>query len=151
MLRDVEVDDAATIVRHDDEDIKDSQANCCDREEINGHQLSDMIPKKRHPGLCGLPVLRNQSRNRPFGNLKPKLQQFSMDARRSPDGIGGNHRSDQLVYLQTQSRASWPSRLGQSPPEPFESPSLPSDHRLRLNEGERSSPILPEFLQRNPK
>jgi hypothetical protein len=68
--------------------IEDSQANCCDREEINGHQLSDMIPKKRHPGLCGLPVLRNQSRNRPFGNLESKLQQFSMDARRSPDGIG---------------------------------------------------------------
>src|SRR5215471_20211321 len=31
MLRDVEVDDASTIVRHDDEDIEDSQANCCDR------------------------------------------------------------------------------------------------------------------------
>jgi hypothetical protein len=39
-----------------------------------------------------------------------------MDARRSPDGIGGNHRSDQLADLRTQLRAPWPSRLGQSPP-----------------------------------
>jgi hypothetical protein len=65
--------------------------NRCNCEEINGYELSDMIAKKRHPGLIGLAVFRHQSRNRPFGNLKPELQQFSMDARRSPDGIGGNH------------------------------------------------------------
>ena len=85
MLRDSEVDDSATIVRQDNEDIQDSQTNRCDCEEINGYQLSNMIAKKRHPSLSGLPVLRHQSRNRPFGNLKPEFQQFSMDARRSPD------------------------------------------------------------------
>ena len=40
MLRDIEVDDAATIVRQDDEDIEDSQTNRRDCEEINGYQLS---------------------------------------------------------------------------------------------------------------
>src|SRR5215468_4404956 len=37
MLRDIEVDDASTIVRQDNEDIEDSQANCSDCEEINGY------------------------------------------------------------------------------------------------------------------
>jgi hypothetical protein len=41
--------------------------------------------------------------------------------------------------------------LTQSPPKSLESLTLPSDHRLRLNECERSSPILIEFLQRDPK
>ena len=61
MLRDIEVDDAATIVRQDDEDIQDSQTNRRDCEEINGYQLSNMIAKKRHPSLNGLPVFRQQS------------------------------------------------------------------------------------------
>jgi hypothetical protein len=53
MLRDIEVDDAATIVRQDDEDIQDSQTNRRDCEEINGYQLSNMIAKKRQPSLSG--------------------------------------------------------------------------------------------------
>ena len=40
MVRDIEVDDTATIVLQDDEDIEDSQTNRCDCEEINGYQLS---------------------------------------------------------------------------------------------------------------
>ena len=39
MLRDIEVDDAASIVRQDNEDIEDLQANRCDCEEINGYHL----------------------------------------------------------------------------------------------------------------
>src|SRR5262245_59672546 len=51
ILRDIEVDDAATIVRQDNEDIQDSQTNRRDFEEINRYQLSHMIAKKRHPSL----------------------------------------------------------------------------------------------------
>jgi len=69
----------------------------------------------------------------------------------SPYGIGGGHRSDQLANLPTCRRASWPFRLGQSPPVAFESFALPSGDRLRLNEYERRSPILPQFPERNPK
>ena len=43
MLRDIEVDDTATIMRHDDEHIEDSQTNRCDCKEINGYQLAEMI------------------------------------------------------------------------------------------------------------
>src|SRR5215470_19599311 len=89
---DIEADDAASIVRQDNEDIDDLQANRCDCEEINGYHLPNMISKKGRPGLSRLAVLvRYQSRNRPLGNLKPEFQQFSMDARGSPDGIGAGH------------------------------------------------------------
>ena len=106
MLRDIEVDDAATIVRQDDEDIEDSQTNRRDCEEINGYQLSNMIAKKRQPSLSGLSVFRHQSGNRPLGNLKAELQQLPMDAWRSPDGIGPSHGSHQLANLQIHSRTS---------------------------------------------
>src|SRR5215510_8307757 len=111
MLRDIEVNDAATIVGQDDEDIKDTQANRCDREEIDGYQLSDMIAEKRRPGLSGLSVMRHQSRNGPFGNLKAEFQQFAMDSWRSPDRIRGSHGSNQLANVQIHSRASWPFRM----------------------------------------
>jgi len=84
------MDDTTPIVREDYEDIKDSQANGRDGEEIDSYHFSDMIAKKRHPSLCRLPIFRHQSRHCSFGNLKPELQQFSMDARRSPDRIGGS-------------------------------------------------------------
>jgi len=61
MLRDIEVDDSATIVRQDDENIQESQTNRRDCEEINGYQLSHMIAKERHPRLSGLPFFRHQS------------------------------------------------------------------------------------------
>jgi len=112
MLRDIEVDDTTSIVRQDNEDIEDLQANRCDCEEINGYQLPNMISKKGRPSLSRLAVLvRHQSRNRPLGNLKPEFQQFSMDARGSPDGISAGHGSDQLAYLRIHARASWAFRL----------------------------------------
>ena len=41
--------------------------------------------------------------------------------------------------------------LGQPPPVAFESLTLPSDDRFRLNEFERRSPTVPDLLQRDPK
>src|SRR5262245_13153891 len=83
ILRHIEVDHAATIVRQDDEDIQNSQLNRCDRKEIDGYHLPDMISKERHPRLRGFPVFGHQSRNGSLRNLKPEFQQFSMNARRS--------------------------------------------------------------------
>ena len=111
MLRNIEVDETATIVVQDDEDGRGLANELLRLLRNRWIQLSDMIAKKRHPGLIGLPVFRHQSRNRALGNLKPELQQFSMDARGSPDGIGGNHGSDQLADLQIHPRASWPFQL----------------------------------------
>src|SRR5215813_1524140 len=110
-----------------------------------------MVAKKRHPRLGGLPVFRHQSRDGSLGNYESEFQQLTVDARGSPEGIGGSHGSDQLANLKIHSRAAWPSRLGQSPPVVFESPTMPPDHCLRLNEFQRRSPIFPDFLERNPK
>jgi hypothetical protein len=151
MLRDIEVDNAATIVSQDDEDIQDLETKRRDCEEINGYQLSNMIAKKRHPSLSGLPVLWHQSRNSPLGNLEPEFQELTVDTWGSPDGIGGSHGSHQLANLQIHLWASWLFRLGQSPPVPFESRALPSSYGFRPNEFKRRSPVLPDLLQRNPQ
>jgi len=105
-----------------------------------------MIAKKRHPSLSGLPVLRHQSRNSALGNLESEFQQLTVDARGSPDRIGGSHGSDQPANLEIHSRAARPFRLGQSPPVAFESPVLPSDHRVWLNEFERDRQFFQSFF-----
>jgi hypothetical protein len=119
--------------------LETNRRNC---EEINGHQLSDMIAKKRHPSLRGLSLLWHQSRNRPLGNLKPEFQQLAMDAWGSPDGIGGSCSANQSSYLEMHSRAAWSFRLGQSPPVPLESPALPSGTGFRVNEYESRSQFV---------
>jgi len=70
-----------------------------------GYQLSDMIAKKRHPGLSGFlsfgingDTVRSEIENPSFSN-SPRM-------RGSPDWIGGYHGSNQLLDLQTHSRAS---------------------------------------------
>src|SRR5262245_25129248 len=80
MFRDVEVDDATAIVRQDDEDIQHSETNRCDCEEIDRYQLPNMVSKKRHPSLGGLPISRHQSRDRSLGNVESEFQQLTVDA-----------------------------------------------------------------------
>ena len=116
-----------------DKDIRDSQANGRDGEEIDGYHLPDMIAQKRHPCLRRLPIFfGHQLRNSALETSNPSFQQFSMDALPQIE-LGAASGSDQPSNLPIRSRPSWPFPLRQSPPIAFEGLALPYDYRLRLN------------------
>src|SRR5262249_13786903 len=83
----------ATVVGEDDENIEHTELYGRDREKVNGYHLANVISKERHPCLRWLSrFLGYEAGHRPFRNLKSQLSQFSMDSRCSPCWIGGGHR-----------------------------------------------------------
>src|SRR5215510_4199687 len=127
MLRDIEVDEPATIVRQNDEDIQDSQTNRRDCEETSSKFgwascLSGSI-------------------------VKPSARKSQSRASATPHGCAALPRWDwpQPWFAPT---CESPDTLvdvltlltGTISTVAFESLPLPSGHRFRLNEYERSSP-----------
>jgi hypothetical protein len=77
VFRDIEMQNSATVVRQDDENIKHAELYGRNREEVDRNHLADVISKKRHPGLRWLsPLLGHEARHRPFGNLESQFLQF---------------------------------------------------------------------------
>lgn len=148
----VEVQDAAAVMGQNYENVEHAQPNRRNREEIYGNHLADMILQKRHPRLRRIPApLWHQSRNGAFGNLKVKLQQFSVDARRSPQGIRNGHGFDQLSDLRTHAGSSGTAGLRQLQPVLFEPLALPCDYRFGPNNHESRLPIRPNLLEPDPE
>jgi hypothetical protein len=61
-----------------------------------------MIPEKGQPSLHEIRIFRgspNPSRDTPFREIEPQLEQFAVNARRSPRRIFGNHTEDQSASL----------------------------------------------------
>jgi hypothetical protein len=145
MPRHVDVHDAPPIVDEDDEDEQDPAGERRDREEVDRDSRAEMVLEERAPALRGwLPPPRHQPRDRPLRDLKPQLQQFPMDARRTPEwvsrrpspgpGVGRRRRSEADrradaigVSSTTRSRGDarrQPSRVGR-PSRPTSSRAIP--------------------------
>src|SRR5215469_4767742 len=90
VFRNIEMQNTATVMRQDDEDIQHSKLYGRNREEVDRDHLTDMISKERHPGLRWFScLLRHQARNCSLRNLESQLFQFTMYSWCSPCRIGG--------------------------------------------------------------
>ncbi len=61
-----------------------------------------MIPEKRQPSLHEIWIFRGSpdpSRDTPFRKIETQLEQFAVNARRSPGRILGHHTEDQGANL----------------------------------------------------
>src|SRR5271170_2803417 len=98
MTRDVEMQDLPAIMADDEKAVEQSERNARNREEIHRCDGFTMISQKRKPSLCRLGIPRrapHPTRDRCFGNIEPKHQQFPMDAWRAPGRIFNNHPEDE--------------------------------------------------------
>jgi hypothetical protein len=59
MRRQVEVNDVTSLIGQDDEDKQQAKGDCRHDQEINRHQLLDVVLKKSAPGLRGWLSLTN--------------------------------------------------------------------------------------------
>src|SRR5215471_10855486 len=113
VFRHIEMQNTATVMRQDDEDIKHTELDGRNRKEVDRDHLADVISKKRHPGLrrpsC---LLGHQARHGPFGNLESQLFQFTVYAWCSPCWISGCHGKDEFPDLRTRSGSAGLFRLG---------------------------------------
>src|SRR6516162_4264975 len=74
MFRHTEMQNTATVLRQNHEDIQHAELYGRNREEVDRDHLANVISEKRHPGLRWPPcLLGHQARHRSFGNLESQL------------------------------------------------------------------------------
>src|SRR5262245_5521300 len=98
MSRDIEMDDASTMLGEHDEDEQNLETDGVYREEVDGNELGYMIGEERSPRLrWRLGMADHVFGNGRLGNLNAEFQEFSVNARRSPGRVITTHRSNQIA------------------------------------------------------
>jgi hypothetical protein len=94
MLRDVEVQDAPTVVTDDEEAVEHTEGSRWNREEIHRSDSFPMISKEGEPtfGWLGIPWHSfHPAGDRSLRDIKAKHEEFAMDARGTPRCVFGDH------------------------------------------------------------
>jgi hypothetical protein len=151
---DIEMQHLATTVFEHDEHEQHSHADRRYREEIDRHQLTEVVVKKRLPSLTRRPPESSEhSGNRALGDLDAEHLQFPVNSRRTPQRIRSYQPFDQPANLHSRRRpaASSVFHLGQACPEPAIALPQPPDDRVRLDVDQGSAPAVPDKRQPNPE
>jgi len=99
----------------------------------------------------GLASLHDVFRDGRLRHFDPKLEQFPVQPRRSPQDIPTAHLPDQFPDVLRCRRASTASSSALPPPVEPESVSVPPDNRIGLDEHQSLSPLAPEAIQGDPQ
>src|SRR5580700_4275864 len=114
-----------------------------------------MVPEERHPLLHRVWISRGSpdpSRDTPFRELETQLEQFAMNARRSPGRILSHHTENQGAKILADSLpSSYLADSGDPRPIQTKSRSMPVHDGSRSDQDERLSPPGPAHSQRNPE
>jgi hypothetical protein len=138
----VEVDDAPSMVGEHDEHKEHPHARGGHREEIEGHQVPDVVGEERAPGLRrGCAPLRHQLGNGSLGHLDAELPEFAMDSRGAPQGIHRRHFSDE----------AHPRAAGEPRPVLTEATALPPQDSVGRHDDQILPPAGPDSGQPNPQ
>ena len=151
VLGDVEVHDPAPGMGQHNEDEEDPERDRGNHEEVDGHEILDVVLKEGTP--C-----RRRRPPRPdhvlldggLGDADAKLGKFSDDPRRAPARIRPRHLADQVLDLLGHCRPAGPCAGKESPvvPEPA---TLPCDYRAWLDEDQNIPPARPRSGQQRPE
>src|SRR6266403_5548404 len=120
--------------------------------EINGLA---MVSEERQPSLHRVWISRGSphpSRETPFREIETQLEQFAVNARRSPGWILSHHTEDQGANLFADTLpSSYLADSGDPRPIQTKSRSVPVHDGSRSDQDERLSPPGPAHSQRNPE
>ena len=138
--RDVEVDDLASVMSEDQEDVEDLEPDRVDREEVDGRRLLHMVGEEGTPVLGRrLGLAGHVFGHGGVGHLMTQEAEFRLDTRRAPGRVLPRHAADQVANLPLHAR---PPLLRSGLPAPVEPEALlvPTDHRLRLDDQQGRPP-----------
>ncbi len=145
------MDHTSPIVTKDDEDKQNSEGCGWESEEVDGHQVLDMIVEKAPPGLGRWFATANHVLgNSGLGNGDAELRELAVNARRSPERIGSNIPGSARVLperrLVDRADVSGSSKSIASEPR-----AVPPDNGLRLHDDEDVVPVRLDSSQKNPE
>src|SRR6516162_2113211 len=100
--RHIEMQDLTPVVADDEKTVQNTERERWDGEEVHRRNGLTMVSEERQPLLDGICISRaspDPSRDTPFRDVETQLEQFAVNAQRSPGRILGNHSKDQDANL----------------------------------------------------
>ena len=147
--------DAPTIMCNDEEAIQHAKSKRWHGEEVHSCNRFSMIIQKSRPSLRLLRISRclsHPSQHRSLRNIETKHLQFTVDARRAPGGVFGNHAKDQFAQLLADAFSSYSVQMPRKTrPIQLEPCPMPANNGLRLDKNQRPLPSRPKLPQHHPE
>ena len=100
--RHIAMQDLTPVVADDEKAVQNTKRERWDGEEVHRRNGLRMVSEERQPSLCRIWISRGSphpSRDTPFREIETQLEQFAVNARRSPGRILGKHSKDQGANL----------------------------------------------------
>jgi hypothetical protein len=136
MCCDADPDQLSAVQSHNDAGVEQVEANGRDNEQVHGGNVLSMITQEGAPSLAGRPA----SLGHVFGgarlrDLKPELEQLTVNARCSPKRVFYAHPPDQPAKLRLDLWPPSPSTRFPTPVAAKPGP-VPTHERLGPDDGE---------------
>src|SRR5712671_6793771 len=153
--RHIEMQDLTPVVADDEKAVQNTKRERWDGEKVHRSNSLAMVAEERQPSLHWVRISRGSadpSRDTPFREIETQLEQFAMNARRSPGWILSNHTEDQGANLFADTLpSSYLADSGDPRPIQAKSRSMPVHDGSRSDQDERLPPPGPTHSQRNPE
>src|SRR5258708_15270976 len=153
--RHIEVQDLTPVVADDEKAVQNTKRERWDGEKVHRSNGLAMVSEERQPSIHRVWISRSSpdpSRDTPFREIETQLEQFAVNARRSPGWILSNHTEDQGANLFADTLpSSYLADSGDPRPIQTKSRSMPVHDGSRSDQDERLPPPAPAHSQRNPE
>ena len=107
IARHVEMQDLTPVVADDEKAVQNTKRERWDGEKVHRRNGLAVVSEERLPLLDRIWISRGSpepSRDTPFREIETQLEQFAVNARRSPGRILGSHLKDQGANLFADTR-----------------------------------------------
>ena len=147
-----DVEDSSSLQAQHHEYKQQSEGHRRHHGEVDCDSLRKMIAEERAPSLgrwfsLSWQVLRDGR----LGGCDPELEEFAVNSRRTPGGIGPVHLKDELSDFVGDRRPAGPVRSALPTPIEAETLPVPAEDGLRLNEDESATPSGPDLREVGPQ
>jgi len=111
-----------------------------------------MVPEERAPRLRGwFRATRHEPGDAALRDVEPELEQFAVNAWRSPERIRERHGAHEIRKLRADPRSTHPPATGLPSPESAEALPVPANYGLGADEVERLAPSSPPVGEPHPE
>ena len=155
MLCNIAVEDSSPIMRNDKKAVENAEGQRRYGEEVHCGNSLAMIAQERRPAFCRLGIARRFShpaQHGPLRNIEAKHLQLSVNARRAPGSVLGDHAEDEFAQFPAHALSSHTVSIPRKPrPVELESRPMPANDGFRLDENQRPLPSRPKSPQYHPE
>jgi hypothetical protein len=155
MFGQVGMKDVPSIMRNHEKAIEYAEGKGRNGKEIHCGDGLTMIVQKSRPSVCRLRIswrFPHPTQHGSLGNIEAQHLQLTMNTRRAPSGVLGNHPEDKSAQFPAHALSSCTAPMSREPrPIQLEPGSMPPHNSFWLHQNQRLSPTPPDPPQHHPE